>query len=210
MRGSRSQSDIKILCSPTTGGAGNTNDRNMRNSLLMKLGTLMCVLAVHADIMPVKDFDMEKMAGEWFIVGYASNAQWYVKQKENMKLGTNVLKPADDGDLDLTYINVDANGTCWNNTYHASKTDTPGRFTFHSKEWKNDNDMRIVEVQYDDYAMVHTIKTRDNVSQVLNNLYSRTNEASALLQEKFSQFSKDNGILPDNILIIHKNETIDC
>lgn len=42
-----------------------------------------------------------------------------------------------------------------------------------SPVWNNDNDMRIVDVVYDDYALVHTIKTKDGVSQVLNNLYSK-------------------------------------
>lgn len=34
--------------------------------------------------------------------------------------------------------------------------------------------MRIVDVVYDDYAVVHTIKTRDGVSEVLNKLYSKS------------------------------------
>ncbi|XP_034428672.1 armadillo repeat-containing protein 3 isoform X2 [Hippoglossus hippoglossus] len=96
------------------------------------------------------------------------------------------------------------NGICSNVTFHALKTDTPGRFTYHSEIWNNDNDMRIVEVKYDDYALVHTIKTSDNSSEVLNNLLSRTNETSADLQEKFSTFSTKTGILPENILILPK------
>lgn len=38
--------------------------------------------------------------------------------------------------------------------------------------WNNDNDMRIVDVVYDEYALVHTIKTKNGVSEVLNKLYS--------------------------------------
>lgn len=34
--------------------------------------------------------------------------------------------------------------------------------------------MRIVEVVYDSYALVHTIKTKDGVSEVLNKLYSES------------------------------------
>lgn len=33
--------------------------------------------------------------------------------------------------------------------------------------------MRVVDVVYDDYALVHTIKTKDGVSEVLNQLYSK-------------------------------------
>ncbi|XP_053268426.1 lipocalin [Pleuronectes platessa] len=175
----------------------------MMNSLLMKLGTLMCVLAVHADVMPAKDFDMEKMAGKWYIVGSASNAKWFVDSKEEHKLSTHIFKPSHDGHMDLVYVHNGPNGTCSNLTFHTKKTDTPGRFTYHSDIWNNDNDMRIVEVQYEEYALVHTIKTAsDNSTHVLNNLLSRTNETSAVLQEKFSKFSNETGVLPENLIFL--------
>lgn len=99
-------------------------------------------------------------------------------------------------------------GSCWRMTHLAKKTDTPGRFTFHSQGeyehtptrgsparryssltclfllssvWDNDNDMRIVDVVYDNYALVHTIKTKDGVSEVLNKLYSKSHRSFAPL-----------------------------
>uniref|UniRef100_A0A3Q0QU93 Prostaglandin D2 synthase b, tandem duplicate 1 n=1 Tax=Amphilophus citrinellus TaxID=61819 RepID=A0A3Q0QU93_AMPCI len=177
----------------------------MRNTLLRMLAALMCVLAACADVMPVKDFNMEKMAGKWYLTGFASNAQWFVNHKANMKMGTALLTPTDTGDLDLSYANLNADGSCWRMTHLARKTDTPGRFTFHSQAWNNDNDMRVVDVVYDDYALVHTIKTKEGVSEVLNKLYRRTPDTSAVLQQKFTQFSLDSGILPENIVILPKN-----
>uniref|UniRef100_A0A3Q3JEK5 Lipocalin/cytosolic fatty-acid binding domain-containing protein n=1 Tax=Monopterus albus TaxID=43700 RepID=A0A3Q3JEK5_MONAL len=100
-----------------------------------------------------------------------------------------------------------ADGTCRRLNELANKTDTPGRFTFYSQKWNNDNDMRIVEVLYDEYALVYTNKTKDGVSEVLNNLYSRTQEPSVAWQQRFTQFSLDTGILPENIVILPKNET---
>uniref|UniRef100_A0A3Q3JEI3 Lipocalin/cytosolic fatty-acid binding domain-containing protein n=1 Tax=Monopterus albus TaxID=43700 RepID=A0A3Q3JEI3_MONAL len=99
-----------------------------------------------------------------------------------------------------------ADGTCRRLNELANKTDTPGRFTFYSQKWNNDNDMRIVEVLYDEYALVYTNKTKDGVSEVLNNLYSRTQEPSVAWQQRFTQFSLDTGILPENIVILPKNE----
>ncbi len=40
--------------------------------------------------------------------------------------------------------------------------------------WGNDNDMRVVDAKYDEYALVHTIKTKGDVSEVLNKLYSKS------------------------------------
>lgn len=142
------------------------------------------------------------MAGKWYIVGFATNAQWFVDHKANMKVGTAMVVATEGGDMDLAYANLKADGTCWRMTHLAQKTDTPGRFTFHSQIWNNDNDMRVVDVVYDDYALVHTIKTKDGVSEVLNQLYSRTPEVSEVLQQKFTQFSQETGILADNIVIL--------
>ncbi|XP_049420653.1 lipocalin-like [Epinephelus fuscoguttatus] len=177
----------------------------MRNTLLSMLVALMCALAACTEVTPVADFDLQKMAGKWYMVGFATNAQWFVNHKAGMKMGTAVLKPTDGGDLDLSYANLNADGTCWRMTHLAKKTETPGRFTFRSQVWNNDNDMRIAEVVYDDYALVHTIKTKDGVSEVLNKLYSRTTTATTALQQKFTQFSLQSGILADNIVILPEN-----
>ncbi|KAM4718041.1 lipocalin-like [Anableps anableps] len=177
----------------------------MRTTLLRMLTALTCVLAACADIMPVPDFSLERIAGKWYMVGFATNAQWFVNHKDTMKMGTAMLVPTDLGDLDLTYATLNADETCWRMTHLAKKTDTLGRFTFHSQAWNNDNDMRFVDVVYDDYAVVHTIKTKDGVSEVLNKLYSRSAEVSADLQQKFTQFSQDTGVLPENIVILPRN-----
>ncbi|XP_013863899.1 lipocalin [Austrofundulus limnaeus] len=177
----------------------------MRTTVLRMMAALMCVMAVCADVMPMQDFNLEKMAGKWYLIGFASNAQWFVDHKESMKVGTAMFAPTEGGDLDLSYATLNTDGTCWRMTHLAKKTDTPGRFTFHSHTWNNDNDMRIVDVVYDSYALDYTIKTKDEVSEVLVKLYSRSPEVSADLQQKFSQFSQTHGILPENSVILPKN-----
>ncbi len=46
------------------------------------------------------------MAGKWYMVGFATNAQWFVNHKAGMKMGTAVLAPTGDNDLDLSYANL--------------------------------------------------------------------------------------------------------
>ncbi|KAM4606601.1 lipocalin-like [Polymixia lowei] len=179
----------------------------MKNTLLGLLGVLGA-LAVCAEVMPVQDFSLEKVTGKWYMVGLATNSLWFVNQKAAMKMGTATLAPTVTGDLDISYANLNADGTCWRMTHLAKKTETPGRFTFRSHTWNNDNDMRIVDIVYNDYALVHTIKTKDGVSEILNKLYSRTPEVSDALQQKFTQFSLDAGIRPENIVILPRNA--DC
>ncbi len=56
----------------------------------------------------------------------------------------------------------------------------PQYFCFHiyfallpSSGWGNVNDMRMVDVKYDEYALTHTIKTKGGVLTVVNKLYGK-------------------------------------
>jgi len=46
------------------------------------------------------------MGGKWYLIGFATNAKWFVSHKADMKMGTAVLVATEDGDLDLSYANL--------------------------------------------------------------------------------------------------------
>ncbi|KAI4806645.1 hypothetical protein KUCAC02_017462 [Chaenocephalus aceratus] len=173
----------------------------MRNTLMM-LVALMCALTVCADITPAADFDLQKMSGKWYTVAFASNAQWFVNNKAGIKTGTAVIVLTEGGDMDLTYASLKDDGSCFRANPTAQKTETPGRFTFHSQVGINDNVVTIVEVVYDDYALVHIIKTKKEVSEAFIAVYSRTPESSEVVQQKFTQLALEAGVLPDNAVIL--------
>ncbi|XP_058479445.1 lipocalin-like [Solea solea] len=175
----------------------------MASSLLRMLAAIMCALAT-ANVVPVQDFELEKMAGKWYIVAMASDAQWFVNNKAEMKMGTVVLAPTAEGNLNISFANRKADGSCWRQNHLANKTDSPRHFVFHSSVWNNDNDMHIVKVQYDDYALVSTNKTRDGVSVTLSALYKRNQEVSEELQQEFKEFSLEREVQADNIVILPK------
>ncbi|KAI4806644.1 hypothetical protein KUCAC02_017461, partial [Chaenocephalus aceratus] len=143
-------------------------------------------------------FDLQKMSGKWYTVAFASNAQWFVNNKAGIKTGTAVIVLTEGGDMDLTYASLKDDGSCYRATYTAQKTETPGRFTFHSQ----DEVMTIVEVVYDDYALMVTIKTKEEVSEASIAVYSRTPESSEVVQQKFTQLALEAGVLPDNAVIL--------
>ncbi|XP_036846387.1 lipocalin-like [Oncorhynchus mykiss] len=84
----------------------------------------------------------------------------------------------------------------------AKKTNLLGKLIYKSERWSNENDMRVVDVKYDEYALIHT-KTK-GVSAVLTNLYVylvchvlyRGTDLSPSLLQKFRQFSLDTGYPP--------------
>ncbi|XP_055791320.1 lipocalin-like [Salvelinus fontinalis] len=178
----------------------------MTTMLLRALGALLCSLVVTAEVLPQGDFNLQGVAGKWYLIGFATNAQWFVSHRASMKMGTAMLTPTVEGDLDMAYASLNTDGSCWRMNHLAEKTNLPGKFIFKSQRWNNENDMRVVDVKYDEYALIHTIKTKGGVSTVLNKLYARGTDLSPDLLQKFKQFSLDTGILPENIAILPKND----
>ncbi|XP_034539908.1 lipocalin isoform X2 [Notolabrus celidotus] len=164
---------------------------------------MLCSMMVSSEVTPQADFNAQGMAGKWYLIGFSTNAEWFVSHKASMKMGTAMFTPTGDGDLDISYASLNADGTCFRLNNLAKKTGTPGKFTYSS--WDNQNDMRMVEVKYDEYALAHTIKSNAGDNTVVNKLYGRGVDIGADLMEKFRQFSLETGILPENIAILPRN-----
>lgn len=144
------------------------------------------------------------MSGKWYLIGFATNAQWFISRKESMKMGTAMLTPS-NGDLNMAYASLRSDGSCWRMNNLAKKTSVPGKFTYTSERWGSENDMRIVDAKYDEYALIYTIKTNGDFPTVVTKLYGRAADLSPDLLEKFRLFSLENGVLPQNIAFLAKN-----
>ncbi|CAJ1064033.1 lipocalin isoform X1 [Xyrichtys novacula] len=176
----------------------------MNMTLLVRLlGAALCFVTVSSEVLPQADFNAQRMAGKWYLVGFATNAEWFVNHKDDMKMGTAMFTPNGNGDLDISYTSPNADGSCFRMNNLAKKADMPGRFTYAS--WDNQNDMRMVEVKYDEYALAHTIKSKAGEHTVVNKLYGRGADLSADQLGKFRQFSLETGVLPANIAILPNN-----
>lgn len=42
------------------------------------------------------------MAGKWYVAGFATNADWFVNKKSEMKMGTAMMMPTAEGDLNFS------------------------------------------------------------------------------------------------------------
>ncbi|XP_059208060.1 lipocalin-like [Centropristis striata] len=171
--------------------------------LLAVLGAVLCSFMVSSEVLPQADFSVQGMAGKWYLIGFATNAQWFVSRRASMKMGTGLMTPTADGDLDMSYSSLNSDGSCWKLDNLAKKTDVPGKFTYTS--WGDVNDMCIVEVKYDEYALIHNVKSKGSDSTVVNKLYGRGVDLTADLLEKFRQFSLETGVLQENIAFLPKN-----
>ncbi|NXH16910.1 LIPO protein, partial [Bucco capensis] len=175
----------------------------------MLLGVLGLALlgALHAqDNIPVQsDFQQNKLMGKWYSIGLASNSNWFKEKKHLMKMCTTVISATDDGNLEVisTYPKGDH---CEKKNSLYTKTEQPGRFTYSSPRWGSKHDIRIVETNYDEYALVATQISKSSGSSTMVLLYGRTKELSPERMERFTQFSREQGLMDEEILILPQTD----
>uniref|UniRef100_A0A3Q0QXR6 Zgc:153704 n=1 Tax=Amphilophus citrinellus TaxID=61819 RepID=A0A3Q0QXR6_AMPCI len=173
-------------------------------SFLTLLGAVLCSLMVSSQVVPQADFDLQ-IAGKWYHIGLATNAERYVSRRGKINMGTYVITPLPNGDLDLLYSSV-YNGTCRKMDKVANKTDVPGKYRSISRRTGHLSVLSIVDVKYDEYALTHAVNTKENDTYIVNKLYGRDADLSAEVQEKFRQFSLQTGVLPENVMFFPKSD----
>ncbi|CAL1573561.1 unnamed protein product [Knipowitschia caucasica] len=171
-------------------------------TFLTALGLTFCFLWTSADVLPQSDFNIDGMSGKWHLTGFATNAPWFIRHKVTMGTGTSTFTSM-DGDLDMPFESLNPDGSCFRMHNLAKKTDVPGKFTYVGQS--SVNNMLIVDVKYDEYALIYTVKTIGDSSDVVVKAYSRAQELSSGIQEKFKKFASENGVLQENIVILPKN-----
>ncbi|KFP88249.1 Lipocalin, partial [Acanthisitta chloris] len=164
------------------------------------LGTL------HAqDNVPVQaDFQQDKLTGKWYTIGFASNSNWFKEKRHLMKMCTTIISTTADGNLEVTSTypkySMGRGWTvkgCW-----VWALVHPLTALMSLCCWGSKHDIRVVETNYEEYALVATqiVKGTDSSTMVL--LYSRTKELRPERLEMFTQFSREQGLTDDEILIL--------
>ncbi|KAG8447417.1 hypothetical protein GDO86_014772 [Hymenochirus boettgeri] len=172
-------------------------------------GILMtvCLAAtcVRSEVTVQPDFQDDKILGTWYSIGLASDSNWFKAKKNIMEMCTTLIRPDPNGNLELvsTYPKGDR---CERKTMNYIKTDHSGRFHYKSPRYGSDYDIRVVETNYDEFALIHSVKSKaSDVSNVVF-LYGRTKYLRPELIEKFQRFAKAQGLTSDQILILPHSE----
>ncbi|NXY92638.1 LIPO protein, partial [Alcedo cyanopectus] len=142
-----------------------------------------------------------QLTGRWYSIGLASNSNWFKEKKHLMKMCTTDISATADGNLEVTST-YPKGDRCEKRNSLYTKTDQPGRFSYTSPRWGSNHDIRVVETNYDEYAMVATQISKSTGSSTMVLLYSRTKELSPERLERFTQFSRQQGLTEEEILIL--------
>uniref|UniRef100_A0A8D0G0F1 Prostaglandin-H2 D-isomerase n=1 Tax=Strix occidentalis caurina TaxID=311401 RepID=A0A8D0G0F1_STROC len=169
---------------------------------------LACSGCLHSPFSPMMGRTQEdcvQLTGRWYSIGLASNSNWFKEKKHLMKMCTTVISVTADGNLEVTST-YPKGDQCEKRNSLYTKTEQPGRFSYTSPRWGSKHDIRVVETNYDEYALVATQISKSTGSSTMVLLYSRTKELSPERLERFTQFSREQGLMDEEILILPQTD----
>ncbi|CAJ0941568.1 unnamed protein product [Ranitomeya imitator] len=173
----------------------------MKGLMLSLALVTLSALCAYGEVPVQPDFQEDKIVGKWYGIGLASNSAWFQSKKQQMKMCTTVITPTADGNLDVvaTYPKLDR---CEKRSMTYIKTDQPGRFLSKSPRYGSDHVIRVVETNYDEYTLMHAIKTKGSEVNTIVSLHGRNKDLRPELLEKFKELAKEQGLTDDNIIIL--------
>ncbi|MCI4388590.1 hypothetical protein PGIGA_G00087840, partial [Pangasianodon gigas] len=174
------------------------------------------VALIHAGPLPPEpllqtqeNFNLDRFLGKWYDIASASNCPWRKKYKGDSPIGSLELQRSDSpNSLNMTRI-MSRHGVCKMITGNYVKTETPGRFYYHSVKWSADVDAYVVHTNYDEYALVVKFKQLRGGNKTTSvKLYGRKKELRPTLLEDFKTLVAEQGMSADTISI--KQNKGDC
>ncbi|KAK3521502.1 hypothetical protein QTP70_007973 [Hemibagrus guttatus] len=148
------------------------------------------------------DASPDDYLGKWHDIASASNCPWRRKHKGVVPIGSLELQRSDSpNSLNMTRI-ISRNGVCKKIMGNFVKTETPGRFYYHSVKWSADVDAYVVHTNYDEYALVVMFKQQRGGNKTTSvKLYGRKKELRPSLVEDFKTLVAEQGMSADTISI---------
>lgn len=160
---------------------------------------MLCMMMVHANVKPQKDFNLQKFAGKWYRVGVAYDSPSFVPFRSKIKASMGTIAPLPNGNANLTMWEATPFG-CVSKKYQYERASVPGQFTYFSARHNMVKDITVVETNYTDYAMVlkHKVFNREYTQAAL---YARTLSVRPEVVQKFKTFALSRGLPRESIVI---------
>ncbi|EDL08249.1 prostaglandin D2 synthase (brain), isoform CRA_b, partial [Mus musculus] len=140
--------------------------------------------------------------GRWYSAGLASNSSWFREKKAVLYMCKTVVAPSTEGGLNLTSTFLRKN-QCETKIMVLQPAGAPGHYTYSSPHSGSIHSVSVVEANYDEYALLFSRGTKGPGQDFrMATLYSRTQTLKDELKEKFTTFSKAQGLTEEDIVFL--------
>ncbi|KFV77838.1 Lipocalin, partial [Struthio camelus australis] len=173
----------------------------MQATLLSILG-LALLGALHAqESIPVQaDFQQDQFTGKWYSIGLASNSNWFKEKKHLMKMCTTVVSATEEGNLEVTST-YPKSDECKKLELFFQQSGQAGHYI----DTEEKRDLRVMETDYDHYAIVYTVKESDREPSTTLQLYTRGQDVDPQLLKKFKELYPTMGLTDDMLVVMPKS-----
>nr|XP_009666353.1 PREDICTED: lipocalin-15-like isoform X1 [Struthio camelus australis] len=130
---------------------------------------LLCLPWTQAEAPVQPGFDSEKFAGTWHIMAAVSNCPVFLSMKDKMKSSIIVTNFTPEGNLAMKVI-FPMSDECKKLELFFQQSGQAGHYIDTAAEEKRD--LRVMETDYDHYAIVYTVKESDREPSTTLQLYS--------------------------------------
>uniref|UniRef100_A0A8B9CL75 Lipocalin/cytosolic fatty-acid binding domain-containing protein n=1 Tax=Anser brachyrhynchus TaxID=132585 RepID=A0A8B9CL75_9AVES len=156
---------------------------------------LLCLLRAGAEVPVQLDFNMGKFAGRWHIAAAISNCPVFLSMKDKMKSSIATISFTPEGHLAMEW------GTFGPGPCVASPDRALSGVLSENQE---KTDLRVMETDYQHYAIVYTLRDRGQEPRTMLQLYSgsRKQDVSPQLLQKFKELSHSVGLTEDMLAIL--------
>ncbi|XP_062446896.1 lipocalin-15-like isoform X3 [Rhea pennata] len=172
----------------------------VRSSLVL---ALLCLLQVQAEIPVQLGFDPEKFVGTWHVMAAVSNCPVFLSMKDKMKSSITVFSFTPEGNLAMKAFFPVAD-ECKKAELLFQQHEQAGHYTSTAAEGKQD--LRVMETDYDHYAIVYIIRKNDREPSNTLQLYTRGQDVSPQLLKKFKELYPTMGFTEDMLVVMPKSD----
>ncbi|XP_068771432.1 lipocalin-15-like isoform X2 [Struthio camelus] len=162
---------------------------------------LLCLPWTQAEAPVQPGFDSEKFAGTWHIMAAVSNCPVFLSMKDKMKSSIIVTNFTPEGNLAMKVI-FPMSDECKKLELFFQQSGQAGHYIDTAEEKR---DLRVMETDYDHYAIVYTVKESDREPSTTLQLYTRGQDVDPQLLKKFKELYPTMGLTDDMLVVMPKS-----
>ncbi|XP_001489495.1 major allergen Equ c 1-like [Equus przewalskii] len=164
--------------------------------LLLCLGLiLVCAQQEENSDVPLRNFDISKISGEWYSIFVASDIKEKVEEDGSMRIFVENIQPLDNSSLYFKFQRK-GNEECSGFSLVADKTEEDA---IYSVIYDGYNVFRINEFVNSDYIIIQLVNFRKNRPYQKLDFFAREPDVSPELKEEFVKIAQRQGIFEEKI-----------
>ncbi|POI30187.1 hypothetical protein CIB84_006062 [Bambusicola thoracicus] len=168
--------------------------------LALSLGlALLCLLHTEAAATVP---DRSEVAGKWYVVALASNTEFFLREKDKMKMAMARISFPGEDELKVSYAVPNPKGCRkWETTFKKISDDGE---VYYSEE--AEKTVEVLDTDYKSYAVIFATRVKNGRTLNMMRLYSRSPEVSPAAMAIFKKLTRERNYTDEMVAVLPSQE----